>query len=304
MKMRGTPDVEKIWLKSYPEGMPAEVPEPEHRSLRDMFEHSFRTFPDNTAFSCMGASLSYRELDARSMQFACYLQKSLGLTRGERVALMMPNLLQYAIALCGVFRAGLVAVNVNPLYTARELDHQLKDSGAKAIVILENFANVLEEVIDETEVKHVVVTGVGDQLGFPKGLIVNAVLRYIKRVVPSYSLPGAVRFNQALKRGAGETLDSVEQGFADIAFLQYTGGTTGVSKGAMLSHRNMIYNVDQSRYWQKDAYEGVEPIVAITALPLYHIFSLQNNFLMMMAQGGENVLIPNPRDFEGFVAEL
>ncbi len=296
--------MEKIWLKSYPDGMPAEVPEPRHRSLRDMFEYSFSEWPDSRAFTCMGTTLTYRELDALSMQFACYLQKTLGLTRGERVAVMMPNVLQYAIALCGIFRAGLVAVNVNPLYTPRELEHQLKDSGARAIVILENFAHVLEEVIDETDVEHIVTTGVGDRLKAPKGWIVNAVLRYVKRAVPGYSLPGAVKFNQALKLGSRETLDPVELGFADIAFLQYTGGTTGISKGAMLSHRNMIYNVDQSRLWQKDAYEGVEPIVAITALPLYHIFSLQNNFLMMMAQGGENVLIPNPRDFEGFVKEL
>ena len=300
----GGPEVEKIWLKSYPDGMPAVVEEPAHRSLRDMIEHSFSEWPDNRAYTCMGTTLTYRELDELSMQFAGYLQQALGLTRGERVAIMLPNVLQYAVALCGIFRAGLVAVNVNPLYTARELEHQLKDSGARAIVILENFAHVLEEVIDETDVDHVVVTGVGDLLKKPGGWIVNGVVRYVKRAVPSFNLPGAVRFRRALKTGSRETLAPVELGFADIAFLQYTGGTTGVSKGAMLSHRNMIYNVDQSRLWQKDAYEGVEPIVAITALPLYHIFSLQNNCLMMMAQGGENVLIPNPRDSEGFVKEL
>jgi len=302
--MARSPDVEKIWLKSYPEAVPAEVDEPAHRSLRDMIEAGFDEWPDNRAYTCMGTSLTYRQLDEQSMKFACYLQQTLGLTRGERVAIMLPNLLQYAVALCGIFRAGLVAVNVNPLYTARELEHQLNDSGARAIVILENFAHVLDDVIDETDVDHVVTTGVGDLLNRPGGWIVNFVLRYVKRAVPSYRLPGAVRFRRALRIGSRETLVPVELGLADLAFLQYTGGTTGVSKGAMLSHRNMIYNVEQSRLWQRDAYEGVEPIVAITALPLYHIFSLQNNCLMMMAQGGENVLIPNPRDIPAFIKEL
>jgi len=302
--MARSPDVEKIWLKSYPEAVPAEVDEPAHRSLRDMIEAGFDEWPDNRAYTCMGTSLTYRQLDEQSMKFTCYLQQTLGLTRGERVAIMLPNLLQYAVALCGIFRAGLVAVNVNPLYTARELEHQLNDSGARAIVILENFAHVLDDVIDETDVDHVVTTGVGDLLNRPGGWIVNFVLRYVKRAVPSYRLPGAVRFRRALRIGSRETLVPVELGLADLAFLQYTGGTTGVSKGAMLSHRNMIYNVEQSRLWQRDAYEGVEPIVAITALPLYHIFSLQNNCLMMMAQGGENVLIPNPRDIPAFIKEL
>ena len=302
--MVSTPDVEKIWLESYPDGIPATVDEPKHRSLRDMIEASFTEWPDNRAYTCMGTSLTYRELDEQSMKFAGYLQQTLGLTRGERVAIMLPNILQYPVALCGIFRAGLVAVNVNPLYTARELSHQLSDAGARAIIILDNFAHVLEEVIGETKVEHVVTTGVGDLLAKPKGWIVNFVVKRVKGDVPSYSLPGSVRFAAALKLGSRETLEPVELGFADIAFLQYTGGTTGVSKGAMLSHRNMIYNVDQSRLWQRDAYEGVEPIVAITALPLYHIFSLQNNCLMMMAQGGENVLIPNPRDIPGFVKEL
>ena len=296
--------MEKIWLKSYPPGVPEEVPEPKFRSIREMVEYSFQEFPDRPSYTNMGTTISYRELDELSMQFACYLQKTLGLTRGERVAIMLPNILQYPIAMCGAFRAGLVVVNVNPLYTARELRHQLDDSGARAIVILENFAHILEEVISDTAIEHVVTTGVGDMLSFPKGPIVNVVLRHIKRAVPGFSIKGSVTFKHALHAGAKEQLSHVEIGLADIAYLQYTGGTTGVSKGAMLSHRNMIYNVDQSVNWQGDAYDGVEPIVAITALPLYHIFSLQGNCLLVMAQGGLNVLITNPRDMPGFVKEI
>jgi len=296
--------MEKIWLKSYPPGVPAEVPEPPFKSLRDMVEHGFREFPERPSYINMGTTLSYGDLDKLSMKFACYLQQSLGLTRGERVAIVLPNVLQYPVVLCGIFRAGLVAVNVNPLYTARELEHQLKDSGARAIVILENFASVLEEVIGKTAVDHVVTTGVGDLLSKPKGWIVNFVLRYVKRAVPVFTLPGAISIGRALKAGVGKELQDVELGFADIAFLQYTGGTTGVSKGAMLSHRNMVYNVMQTVTWQGDAYVGVEPVIAITALPLYHIFSLQGNCLAVMALGGVNVLITNPRDFPAFVKEL
>jgi long-chain acyl-CoA synthetase len=296
--------MEKIWLKSYPPGVPAEVPEPEFRSLRDMVEASFDKYADRSSFDNMGTSLSYRDLDRLSMKFACYLQQTLGLTRGERVAIMLPNILQYPVVLCGIFRAGLVTVNVNPQYTARELEHQLKDSGAKAIIVLENFAHVLEEVIAETSIEHVVSTGVGDLLKKPKGWIVNFVLRHVKKVVPTFNLPGVVSFRQALKSGAAATLQPVELGYADIAFLQYTGGTTGISKGAMLSHRNMIFNVAQANVWQGNAYQGVEPVTAITALPLYHIFSLQGNCLTMMERGGLNVLITNPRDFPGFVKEL
>jgi long-chain acyl-CoA synthetase len=296
--------LEKIWLKSYPPGVPEVVPEPKFRSIREMVEHSFQEWPDRPSYTNMGTTISYRELDELSMQFACYLQKTLGLTRGERVAIMLPNILQYPIAMCGAFRAGLVVVNVNPLYTARELRHQLEDSGARAIVILENFAHILEEVIADTAIEHVVTTGVGDMLKFPKGPIVNFVLRRIKRAVPAFSIKDSVTFKHALHTGAKEQLSHVEIGLADIAYLQYTGGTTGISKGAMLSHRNMIYNVDQSVHWQGDAYDGVEPVVAITALPLYHIFSLQGNCLLVMAQGGLNVLITNPRDMPGFVKEI
>ena len=296
--------MDKIWLKSYPAGVPEMVPEPPHRSIRDMIEHSFDEYADLPAYTNMGTTLTYGDLDELSRRFACYLQGTLGLTRGERVAIMLPNILQYPVVLCGIFRAGLVAVNVNPLYTARELEHQLKDSGAAAIVILDNFATVLEQVIGATDVKHIVTTGIGDLLEKPKGWIVNLTLRYVKKAVPSYRLPGSVRLNKALAMGKGKPLHLVEIGFADIAFLQYTGGTTGVSKGAMLSHRNMVYNVWQSITWQGDAYVGVEPVIAITALPLYHIFSLQGNCLGVMQQGGLNVLITNPRDFPGFVKEI
>ena len=295
---------EKLWLKSYPDGMPENVPQPPHRSIRDLFEHSFAEYPENAAYTNMGTTLTYADLNRLSMQLACYLQDDLGLTRGERVAIMMPNILQYPVAMCAIFRAGLVVVNVNPLYTARELRHQLKDSGARAIVILENFAHILEEVIADTEVDHVITTGLGDLLKWPKGVITNLVMRHVKKAVPRYRLPGSVTFKRALQMGSDKKLAHVDIGFADIAYLQYTGGTTGVSKGAMLSHRNMIYNVQQTIVWQADAYAGVEPIVAITALPLYHIFSLQGNCLTVMAQGGENVLITNPRDFEGFAREI
>ena len=296
--------MDKIWLKSYPEDVPAEIPTPEFKSLRDMIEFSFNEFPDRPAYTNMGTTHTFRDLDKQSMQFACYLQKSLGLVRGERVALMLPNILQYPVALIGLFRAGLVAVNVNPLYTPRELKHQLTDSGAKCIIILENFADTLEEVIEATKIEHVITTQIGDLLTWPKSTITNFVLKRIRKSVPPFSLPGSVRLRSALRSGATHHLDHVELGYADIAFLQYTGGTTGISKGAMLSHRNMVFNVHQSRAWQADIYAGLERIIAITALPLYHIFSLQSNCLSVMYQGGENILITNPRDLPAFVREL
>ncbi len=302
--MRKPVDVEPVWLDSYPEGVPATIEPPPYRSVREMFEIAFREYPERPAYTNMGTSLSYRDLDRLSLQFAGFLQKTLGLVKGERVAIMLPNVLQYPVALVGAFRAGLVVVNVNPLYTARELKHQLTDSGAKCIVILENFAHTLQEVVGETAVEHVVTTRLGDLLQKPKGWIVNLVLKHVKKMVPAFSLPGSVRFTAALKRGAGERLTPVELGYADLAFLQYTGGTTGPAKGAMLSHRNMVYNVAQAKAWQQDAFEGVERIVVITALPLYHIFSLQSNCLGMAVQGGESVLITNPRDFPAFVKEL
>lgn len=296
--------MDKIWLKSYPEDVPAEIPTPEFKSLRDMIEFSFNEFPDRPAYTNMGTTHTFRDLDKQSMQFACYLQKSLGLVRGERVALMLPNILQYPVALIGLFRAGLVAVNVNPLYTPRELKHQLTDSGAKCIIILENFADTLEEVIEATKIEHVITTQIGDLLTWPKSTITNFVLKRIRKSVPPFSLPGSVRLRSALRSGATHHLDHVELGYADIAFLQYTGGTTGISKGAMLSHRNMVFNVHQSRAWQADIYAGLERIIAITALPLYHIFSLQSNCLSVMYQGGENILITNPRDLPAFVKEM
>jgi len=296
--------VDKIWLKSYPEHVPEELPEAPFRSVRELFEHAFDAWPERPAYTSMGTTMTYRQLDEQSMSFACYLQQVLGLTRGERVAIMLPNILQYPVAMCGIFRAGLVAVNVNPLYTARELQHQLSDSGAKCIIILENFTHTLEDVVGDTAIEQVVTTGVGDLLNFPKNIITNFVLRHVKKAVPKHSLSGSISFKAALKAGEPPGLEHVELGFADIAFLQYTGGTTGVSKGAMLSHRNMVRNVQQTIEWQGPAHEEFEYIIAITALPLYHIFSLQGNCLTVMSQGGLNVLIANPRDFEGFVKTL
>ena len=296
--------MEKIWLKSYPKGIPEEVPTPPFVSVKDLFERTFKKYPSNAAFTNMGKTLDYSELDILSMQFAKYLQNVLGLKQGERVAIMLPNILQYPVAMCGIFRAGLVVVNVNPLYTARELEHQLKDSGAKCVIILKNFAHILEKVIERTEINHVVTTGVGDLLSWPKSILINIALKYFKRSIPNYKLNNEISFKQVLKFETESPLKSVNTKPSDIAFLQYTGGTTGISKGAILSHRNMVYNVQQTIVWQADAYDDDKPIVAITALPLYHIFSLECNCLTMMAQGGENVLITNPRDFENFAKEI
>jgi len=296
--------VNKIWLESYPEGVPAEIPAPDFKSIRDIIEFAMTEFPDRPAYTCMGTTLTYRDVDDLSMQFARYLQNSLGLIKGERIAIMLPNILQYPVVLCGAFRAGLVVVNVNPLYTPRELKHQLSDSGARCIVILDNFAHTLEEVIEDSNVEHIVTTRIGDLLQFPKNVITNFVLKYVKKVVPRYALNNSVTLGKALIAGSAGELAEVELGYADIAFLQYTGGTTGVSKGAMLSHRNMVFNIHQALACEVGIWDGLERIVAITALPLYHIFSLQSNCLSMMLKGGENVLITNPRDFPGFVKEL
>ncbi|MBT8078052.1 MAG: AMP-binding protein [Gammaproteobacteria bacterium] len=269
-----------------------------------MIDYAVTMFSDRPAYTNMGTTLSYADMDHLSKQFACYLQSELGLIKGERVAIMLPNILQYPVALFGIFRAGLVAVNVNPLYTARELRHQLADSGARCIVVLENFACTLQEVIDDTAVRHVITTGVGDLLKWPKGMLVNFALRHVKKQVPPYELDGSVRFRDALQAGAGHELKVVDLGYADLAFLQYTGGTTGLSKGAMLSHRNMVYNILQGIAWRGNIFGDDDSIVAITALPLYHIFSLQSNCLSMLLDGGLNVLITNPRDLKGFVKEL
>ena len=293
--------MERIWLKSYPAGMPADITWHDNKSVGEVFEKSCRQFADRPAFHCMGKTLSFGEIDKKSRDFAAWVQ-SKGLPKGSRVAIMMPNCLQYPIALFGTLRAGYTVVNVNPLYTARELEHQLKDSGAEVIVILENFANTLEEVLPRTPVKHVVVAALGDQLGV-KGLIVNFVVRNVKKMVPAFELPNAQRFNDVLGQGAGMPMKPFEVGHDDIAFLQYTGGTTGVSKGAMLTHSNILANIEQAAGNLVHALGGDVPVI-ITALPLYHIFSLTVNCLLMAKMGGLNILITNPRDIPAFVKEL
>ncbi len=296
--------MDKVWLKSYADGIPENIDTGDLTSVRDLLDQAFSRYPDRPCYTCMGHTLSYREIDQQSRQFAAWLQKQAGLSKGERVALMMPNILQYPIALAGVLRAGLVIVNVNPLYTPRELQHQLSDSGAKAIVILENFATTLEKVIADTPIEQVITTGVGDCLPGVKGWFTNFAVKRLKKMVPAYSLPGELRWNAVVAEGRNLTLDEPRLGFGDLAFLQYTGGTTGLSKGAMLSNKNMVSNVFQSTAWLGNAIDSSEQIIAITALPLYHIFSLEGNCLGIMFLGGRNILIPNPRDFDGFVAEL
>ncbi|MBL8247757.1 MAG: long-chain-fatty-acid--CoA ligase [Candidatus Competibacter sp.] len=294
--------MEKIWLREYPPGVPAEIDLSEFASIKDILEKSCLRFADLPAYSNMGVSLRYRDIDRLSRDFGAYLQ-GLGLSKGERVALMMPNILQYPVALFGVLRAGLIAVNVNPLYTPRELEHQLKDSGASAIVILENFARTLQEVMDQTAVKTVITTQLGDLFPFPKRPLINFVVKRIKKLVPDWSLPGAVPFRQVLSAGAARPLADVPLNHDDIAFLQYTGGTTGVSKGAMLTHGNMVANLQQASAWLSPFSRPAEDTI-ITALPLYHIFSLTANCLTFMKVGGHNILITNPRDMPGFVKEL
>jgi len=291
----------KPWLGSYPEGVPEQVDLSLYSSIVDVFEQCVEQFRNKQAFICMGSDISFAELNHLSRSFAAILQ-SKGLKPGDRVAVMLPNILQYPIALFGILRAGLCVVNVNPLYTPRELRHQLVDSGARAIVIVENFAPVLEEVMDEVPIQHVFTTRVGDMLDFPKGQIVNFVLKYVRKKIPNFHLPGATTFSDALARGKKLPLQDVSIGFEDLAFLQYTGGTTGVAKGAMLTHRNLVANMLQSQAWFGHMEIGEELIV--TALPLYHIFALTANCLTFMSLGAANLLIPNPRDMKGFVKEL
>ncbi|CCV03369.1 acyl-CoA synthetase (long-chain-fatty-acid--CoA ligase) [Mesorhizobium metallidurans STM 2683] len=297
---------EKPWLKNYPKTVPAEIGPLPHKSIGDFLVAACKQFAGQPAFICMGKAITYAELERQSAAFGAYLQ-STGLQKGARVALMMPNVLQYPVAMMAVLRAGYVVVNVNPLYTPRELEHQLKDSGAQAIVILENFANTLQAVIARTAVKHVVVASMGDMLGGLKGTIVNFVVRRVKKMVPAWSLPGHVKFNAALKAGAGTSFKPAKASADDVAFLQYTGGTTGISKGATLLHSNVLANVAQNALWIEDAY-AIKPKPAhlnlVCALPLYHIFALTVNALMGMQMGGQNILIPNPRDIPGFVKEL
>ena len=298
--------VDRFWLKNYPKGVPADIDVNQYESLVQLLEEAFKKFGSRPAYSCMGATLTYKQLDDNSAAIGAWLQ-SKGIGKGKRVAIMMPNILQYPVVLAGVLRAGATVVNVNPLYTPRELEHQLKDSGADVIFILENFATTLQQVLDRVPTKTVVVCAMGDLLGFAKGLIVNFVVRNVKKMVPAYSLPNAIKFLDVLADGLKMNLKPVQVGHDDVAFLQYTGGTTGVSKGATLLHRNIIANMLQSEAWYQPALSKLKPgeaPVTITALPLYHIFALTVCAMMSMRIGGQCVLIPNPRDIPGFVKEL
>ncbi len=293
----------KPWLKSYPAGVSEDIDINQFSSVADIFDSCIAKFSDRPAYTNFGKTLSFQEVDIYTAQLASYLKNELGLAKGDRVAVMMPNLLQNPIAIFGILRAGLVVVNTNPLYTTRELKHQLNDSGAKAIIIVENFAHVLEEVIDETPVEHVITTKMGDMLSPLKGFIINTVVKHIKKMVPAFRLKNSVPFNKALKLGAQHRFQTVPTGHDDIAFLQYTGGTTGVSKGAVLTNRNMVANMLQASAWIDDCV-GHDKGIIITALPLYHIFSLTANCLTFMYYGWCNYLITNPRDINGFVKEL
>jgi long-chain acyl-CoA synthetase len=294
--------MEKIWLKSYPAGVPAEIDVNAYRSIPELIDQNVVKYRERPAYICMGKTITFGDVDRLSERFAAWLQ-SKNLPKGARVAVMMPNVLQYPIAVFGILRAGLTVVNVNPLYTPRELEHQLKDSGAEAIVILENFATTLEHVLPRTPIKHIVVASLGDLLGV-KGLIVNFVVRNVKKLVPAFNLPGAIRFNAMLSEAAGLAFRKPELGPENIAFLQYTGGTTGVSKGAVLLHRNIIANMEQVSAWFAPTRDENEPMVMVAPLPLYHIYALTCNCLFMLRDGGCNLLIPNPRDIPGFVKEL
>ncbi len=295
--------MEKVWLKNYENGVNPEIDMNTYSSIAEIIEGSFDRYSDKPAFHCMGKTLTYGELRTQSEKFASYLQNNLGLSKGDRVALMMPNILQYPIALFGILRAGMIAVNINPLYTQRELEGQLIDSGSKAIIIFANSAHCLEKVISKTECKHVIVTGIGDMLGFPKSMIVNFVLKYVKKMVPAWDIPNALTFHEVLLQGNEKNFKRAELNQDDTAFLQYTGGTTGVSKGAVLTHGNIVANVLQAKEWIKNAIKEGEETV-ITPLPLYHIFSLTANCLIFSSVGALNVLITNPRDIPGFVKEL
>ena len=296
-------NLERPWLASYPAGVPQQIDPDEYPSIVSVLQSSLEKYRDRPAFSNMGRSITYAEVDKYSRQFAAYLLGELKLKKGDRVAIMMPNCLQYPIAIFGVLRAGLTVVNTNPMYTARELKHQLVDSGASVILVFDNFAKTVQDVVPETSVKQVITTGLGDMLPFPKGAAVNFVLKYVKKMVPEYDIPGSVRFKNTLTLGQMHTLPAVDIASQDIAFLQYTGGTTGVAKGAMLTHRNLVANMLQSNAWiSANTREGAE--IIITALPLYHIFALTANCLVFMKLGGQNHLITNPRDMPGFVKEL
>ncbi len=291
------------WLQSYPPGIPENISIDEYASVADIFDQSVCRFEDLPAYSNFGTTLTYREIRTLTSQMGAYLKNELGIDKGARVAVMMPNLLQNPIAIFGILRAGLVVVNTNPLYTARELRHQLNDSGAEAIIIVDNFCHVLEEVIEDTQIKHVIVTRMGDMVSFPKSAVINFVVKHIKKLVPPYQLPHAVSFNKALKLGAQHRFETVPTNHYDIAFLQYTGGTTGISKGTVLTNHNMVANMQQASAWIHGVIEEGKEII-ITALPLYHIFSLTANCLTFMKYGALNHLITNPRDMKGFISEL
>jgi long-chain acyl-CoA synthetase len=291
------------WLASYPQGVPAEIDVDEFPSIVSVLQASLEKFRDRPAFSNLGKVLTYAEVDRLSQQFAAYLLGELQLKKGDRVAIMMPNCLQYPIATFGVLRAGLTVVNTNPMYTARELKHQLVDSGATVLLVLDNFGAVVQEVLADTQIKQVITTGLGDMLAFPKGAIVNFVLRHVKKMVPDYDIPGAIRFRDALTLGQMHKLPDIAIDPQDLAFLQYTGGTTGVAKGAMLTHRNLVANMQQAAAWVGVNVRMGEELI-VTALPLYHIFALTANGLVFMKFGGHNYLITNPRDMHGFVKEL
>ncbi|MDR8032084.1 long-chain-fatty-acid--CoA ligase [Burkholderia cenocepacia] len=296
----------KPWLNSYPKGVPHQIDPTRYPSLAHLLSESFRMFANRDAYVCLGKTMTYAELDAHSRSFGAWLQ-SKGMLKGARVAVMMPNVLQYPVSVAAILRAGFVVVNINPLYTPRELEHQLKDSGAEAIVILENFATTLQQVVERTGIRHVVVAAIGDLLGTMKGALTNFVVRKRKKLVPPYRLPGSVQFRQVLREGAQLPLKAVALGHRDIAFLQYTGGTTGVSKGAMLSHRNVIANILQNDAWSRPALDRdpkIESLVTVCALPLYHILALSACMLMGARWGAMNILIPNPRDIPGFIREL
>jgi long-chain acyl-CoA synthetase len=298
-----TVDPRKPWLTLYPPGVPADLPPPEHDTLSGMMQAAAAKFGDRTAFENFGVAASFADIDRHARALAAYFQTVLGLAKGDRVAIMSPNLIDYPVALFAVFRAGLVVVSVNPLYTARELEHTLKDSGAVAIVIYEGAAHTLQEILPRTPVKHVIVSSVGGMLGFPKGWILNMVLRHVKKMIPPWSIPGAVAFRDALKQGAARTFTPPSVGGDDLAILQYTGGTTGVSKGAMLRHRNVVANIEQMRhYFSPVVSEGQE--VAVAALPFYHILALVLNCMLFFRLGGRQILITNPKDIPRFVATL
>jgi len=298
--------MEKTWLKQYPAGVPANIDVEQYPSLVALLDESFKKYGSRTAYKFMGKAISFAQVDEASRALAAYLQAQ-GLDKGDRVAIMMPNVPQYPVAVAAILRAGYVVVNVNPLYTPRELEHQLKDSGAKVIVMVENFATTLQQVMSAVPTKKVILTALGDMLGFPKSLIVNYVVRKVKKMVPAYELPGAVAFNDALSQGRSKSFKPASVGPDDIAVLQYTGGTTGVSKGAVLLHRNLVANILQSEAWYQPALKKIAPgeqIVTICALPIYHIFGFNTNVMLGMRMGGCNILVPNPRDLAAVFKEL